>query len=176
MLPLFMFSLWYKVNLVAVEPNEKCVPLRTRQCKFVYHFWFSTIRTFKQALIIYYLDYCSILASCCLSCITLFQCILKVQQLRTSCLRCLHLDEPHLYASSDSCFVFYPVSILCYSVSFLHMFYCIVHIISALLMIITPLFCQLTGAFCHITLFGDFLWRITVLLISSFNIHTETHL
>lgn len=77
LLPVLMFGPWYEVKSAAFEWNEKCATFKIRQYKLVYPFPFFSTRTFNQALIIYHLDYCSILTSCKQSCIPLFQCTWK---------------------------------------------------------------------------------------------------
>lgn len=101
-----MFSLLYKVKLAAFKSKEKCATFKIGQYKFVYPFLFSATRTSKQALITYHLYYCSKLASCYQSCMTLFQCM-KTHQLWASCVKCLFLNEPRLYPSSDSHFILF---------------------------------------------------------------------
>lgn len=69
---LCLFSLWYKVNSVAFESDEKHSPLKTGQYVFVYTFD-SLLLGLSYNLIIYYVDYFCILANCFHRCIAFFQ-------------------------------------------------------------------------------------------------------
>lgn len=71
---LCLFSLWYKVNSAAFESDEKRSLLKTGQSVYVcLHFWFSTSWTLIHVLIIYYVDYCCMLANCFQKHIAFFQ-------------------------------------------------------------------------------------------------------
>lgn len=139
LLPMLVFCLWYEVNSAAFESNKKCATFKTGQHKLVYPFPFFTTRTFNQGLNLP----SGLLQHPCKLQAKLYPPLpmyMKMQQLWTSCLWCLPLNEPSLYASLDSHFVLSCLHLVLLSFFSYVIFYCIVRILSTLLMVITPFF------------------------------------